>query len=98
MHWDAKKILLKILPFCNTFIEKPEIKNLSNIKLLQELPFNDELSIVKNSNVQLKVSKSSIKGLCKNFLNEIKVFKYQITLAALLSKIKTDESIKYSPV
>ena len=33
-----------------TFIEKPEIKKLSNIKLLQELPFYDELSIVKNSN------------------------------------------------
>ena len=48
MKWDAKKF--QILPFYNTFIEKPEIKKLSNIKLLQELPFYNELSIVKNSN------------------------------------------------
>ena len=41
------KKLFQILPFYNTFIEKPEIKKLSNIKLLQELPFYDELSIVR---------------------------------------------------
>ena len=35
---DAKK-LFEILPFYNTFIEKPEIEKLSNIKLLQQLPF-----------------------------------------------------------
>ena len=49
MKWDAKK-LFQILPFYNTFIEKPETKKLSNIKLLQELSFYDELSIVNNSN------------------------------------------------
>ena len=38
------------MPFYNTFIERPEMKKLSNIKLLQELPFYDELNIVKNSN------------------------------------------------
>ena len=48
MYWDAKK-LFQVLPFYNTFIERPKIKKLSNIKLLQELPFYDELSIVKNS-------------------------------------------------
>ena len=48
MYCDAKKIF-QTLPFYNTFIEKPEIKKLSNIKLLQELPFYDELN-VKNSN------------------------------------------------
>ena len=39
-----------MLFFYNTFIEKPEIKKLSNIKLLQELPFNDELNVIKSSN------------------------------------------------
>ena len=39
-----------MLPFYKNFIEKPEIKKLSNIKLLQELPFYDELNVVKNSN------------------------------------------------
>ena len=117
MKWDVKK-LFQILPFYNTFIEKPEIKKLSNIKLLQELPFYDEVSIVKNLNafsgyarsykietvgkkdplVQLELSKSSIEDLFKDLLNKIKGFKYQITLAVLLSKIKTDGSIEYSPV
>ena len=46
MHWDAKE-LFQILPFYNTFIERPEIKKLSDVKLLQELPFYNELSIVK---------------------------------------------------
>ena len=49
MHWDAKNIF-KTLPFFNTYIDKPDIKKISNIKLLQELPFYDELSIVKNLN------------------------------------------------
>ena len=88
------------------------------MKLLQELPFYDELSIVKNLNafggfarsykveivdkkdplVKLEASKSSIKDLLKDLFNEIKGFKYQITLAVLLSKIKTYGSIEYSPV
>ena len=49
MKWDAKKVF-KTLTYYNTFIEKPEVKKLSNVKLLQELPFYDELSIVKSSN------------------------------------------------
>ena len=48
MDWDAKKIF-KILPFYNTFIEKPSIKKLSSVQLLKELPFYDGLSIVKNN-------------------------------------------------
>ena len=34
----------------------------------------------------------------KDLLNELKGFKYQITQAILLSKIKTDWGIEYSPV
>ena len=49
MHWEATK-LFQTLPFYNTFIEKPKITKLSNIELLQELPFYDELSIIKNNN------------------------------------------------
>ena len=57
MKWDAKT-LFQILPFYNIFIEKPEIKKLSNIKLLLELPFYDELSIAKNSNAFSGYAKS----------------------------------------
>ena len=117
MHWDAKR-LFQILPFYNTFIEKPEIKKLFNLTLLQELPFYDELNIATNSSavgkfvktykveivnkkdplIQLEASKSSIKDWFKDILTELKGFKYQITLALLLSKIKINESIEYSPV
>ena len=37
----------KELPFYNTYIEKPKIKSLKNIDLLSELPFYEELSIIK---------------------------------------------------
>ena len=96
MNSYDKKDISTILPFFNTFIEKPEIKKLSNVKLLQELPFYNELSIAKTSSafsgyarsykveivdfkdplVQLKANESSIKYLFKDFLNEIKGFKY----------------------
>ena len=79
---------------------------MSNVQLLKELPFYDELSIVKNKSafsgyprsykikivdkrdpiVQLKVSELSIIDLFKDLLNELKGFKYQITLSILLSK------------
>ena len=97
MYWNMKEIC-QILPFYNTFIERPKIKKLSNLQMLQERPFYDELSIVKNDLVQLRASKLSIKDLFKDLLNEIKGFKYQITLAVFLSKIKTDGNAKYSPV
>ena len=45
--WDTKK-LFQILPFYNTFVEKPKIKHLSNIESLHELPFYGELNVVKN--------------------------------------------------
>ena len=47
MHWDANKIF-QLLPFHDTFIEKPKIKKLNNVQLLKELPFYAELNIVNN--------------------------------------------------
>ena len=70
MHWDAKK-LFQILPFYNTFIEKPEIKKLSSIKLLQELPFYDELSIVKSSDA-FSGYERRLKLLIKRFFNSVR--------------------------
>ena len=48
--------------------------------------------------VQLKASEIIIKKLCKNLLIEFKGFKYQITLAVLLSKVKNSGVIEYSPI
>ena len=117
MHWDANEIF-KILPFYNTYIDKPEVKKLNNVELLEELPFYNELSIVKNKTafsgyaqsykieivdkrdviVQLKASKICIVELFKELLIELKGFKYQITLAVLLSKVKNSGEIEYSSV
>ena len=51
--WNEKeaKELFQILPFYNFLIETPKIKHLSNIELLHELPFYDELSVVEISKV-----------------------------------------------
>ena len=45
--WDEKetKRLFQKLPFHNTFIAKPHIKQPRNVDLLHELPFYNELSI-----------------------------------------------------
>ena len=86
----------KELPFYNRYTEKPKIKCLKNIDLLSELPFYEELNVIKtdhafkgyamsykvelvekkDSLVQLEASKSSIKDLFNNLLDETKGFKY----------------------
>ena len=117
MHWDANKTF-QILPFYNSYTEKSKVKKLKNVQLLKELPFYDELSIVKNKTafsgyarsykieivnkrdavVQLKASEIVIKDLFKDLLIELKGFKYQITLAVFLRKMKNSSEIEYSPV
>ena len=47
---------------------------------------------------QLEARKSSIEDLFKDLLNEMKGFKYQITVTVLLSKHKIDGDIEYAPV
>ena len=108
----------KELPFFNVSIDKPNIKRLSDINLLAELPFCERLSIVKtdqafsgyarpykieiverkNPNVQLEASKLSTKDLFSDLINEIKGFKYQITVKVLLKKYKPNREIEFAPV
>ena len=52
----------------------------------------------KDPIVQLKASKISIVELFKDLLIELKGFKYQITLAVLLRKVKNSSEVEYSPV
>ena len=86
--------------------------------MLHELPFFDELNIVKTSkafkryarsysveiidskdpSVQLTISKPSIEDSFEDLLDEIKVFKYQITLKFLLSKYKENTDRESAPV
>ena len=40
---------LKELPFYNKHIEKPKTKRLKNIDLLSELPFFEELNVIKTN-------------------------------------------------
>ena len=108
----------KELPFYNVSVDKPKIKPFSNINLLAELPFHDQLSIIKTDQafsgyamsykleiverkdpiVQLEASKLSIKNLFSNSINEMKVFKYQITVKVLLKKYKPKREIEFAPV
>ena len=39
----------KELPFCKTYIEKPKIKRLKITDLLSELPFYEEMNIIKTN-------------------------------------------------
>ena len=52
----------------------------------------------KDPIVQLEASKSSIKDLFSDLLNETKGFKYQITVKVLLKKYKLNEEIEFAPV
>ena len=118
--WDEKesKRLFQELPFYNVLIEKTCNKRVKNIDLQHELPFYDELSVVKISEAfrryarsykieivnskdplaQLEASKSSLGDLFKDLLDEIKRFKYQITVKVLLSKHKKNGGIEFAPV
>ena len=116
-HSDAVNYF-KELPFYNKSIKKPIIKRLKNIDRLAQLPFYEQLSVVKtdeafrgyamsykveiierkDSSVQLEASKSSIKDLFSDLLNETKGFKYQITVKVLLKKCKLNGEIEFAPV
>ena len=85
MHsWDANKIF-KILPFYNTRIDQPRVKKLNNVELLKELPFYDELSIVKN--------KTAFSGYAQSYKIEI-VHKRDVAVQLKASKISNVELFK----
>ena len=106
-HSDAVDYF-KELPFYNKPIQKPKVKRFKNIDRLTELPFYEQVSVIKTDQafsgyamsykfeliekkdriVQLEASKLNIKDLFNNLLNEIKRFKYQITVKVLLKQYK----------
>ena len=116
-HSDAVDYF-KELPFHNKAIKKPKVKCLKNTDQLAEVPFYEQLSVIKTIQafrryamsykvemierkypiVQLEASKSSIKDLFSNLLNETKGFEYQITVKILLKKYKLNGEIEFAPV
>ena len=116
-HSDAVDYFKK-LPFYNKPIKKPKVKRLKNIDRLAELPFYEQLGVIKTDQafrgyamsykveiierkgpvVQLEASKSSMKDLFSDLLNETEGFKYQITVKDLLKKYKHNGEIEFAPV
>ena len=96
-HSDAIDYF-KELPFYNKHIKTEKVKHLKNIDRLAELPFYEQLSVLKTNQafrgyamscnieiierkdpiVQLEPSKSSIKELFSDLLNEKKVLNIRL--------------------
>ena len=57
-----------------------------------------EINERRDSVVQLEASKSSIKDLFNDLLNETKGFKYQITVKVLFKKYNSNEEIEFASV
>ena len=95
---DVKKLnnveLLKELPFYDAL---SVVKNKTTFSRYGK-SYKFEIIGKRDVVVQLKASEIRIKELFKDLLIEVKGFKYQITLAVLLSKIKNNGEIEYSPV
>ena len=111
-HSDAVEYFKELL-FYKKYIEKPNIKLLKSIDLLSELPFYEELNVIKTNHMfrgyaisykvellgkkdsieQLEASKSSIKDLFSDLLEETKSFKYQITLKVMLKNASQREKL-----
>ena len=112
MHWDAKE-LFKILSFYKSKVKKlNNVELLKELPFYDEMSIaknktafsgyaqSYKIEIVDKGNVivQLKASELSIVELFKDLLIELKGSKYQITLAVLLSKVKSNGETEYSPV
>ena len=62
------------------------------------MSYEVEIADKKDLIVQLKATKSSIKDLFNDILNETKGFKYQIAVKVLLKKYKPNGEIEFTPV
>ena len=94
---------IKFLKNINLLAEQPFYKRLDIIKTNQTfkgyaISYKVEIIGKKDLIVQLETSKSSIKDLFTNLLNETKGFKYQITEKVLLKKYKPEKEIEFTPI
>ena len=98
-----KKPKVKCLKNFDRLAELPFYEQLSVTKTNQAfkgyaMSYKVEIIEKKDPIVQLEASKSSIKDLLSDLLNETKRFKYQITVKVLLNKYKLSEEIEFDPV
>ena len=98
-----EKPRIKCLTDINLLAKLPFYKQLNIIKVNQAfkgyvISYKVEIVERKDLILQLEASKSNIKDLFSNLLNEIKGFKYQITVKVLLKKYKLNEEIEFAPV
>ena len=95
---DVKKLnnveLLKELTFYDELSIVKNKTTFSGYAQSYKIEIFDKTDVV----VQLKAGEIVAKKLFKDLLIELKGFKYQITLAVLLSKVKNNGEIEYSPV
>ena len=94
---------IKHLKNIDLLSEPPFYEQLNIIKTNQAIKgyaMSYEVEIIERKDPmnQLEASKSSIKDLFSNLLNETKGFKYQITQKVLLKKYKTDGETEFRPV
>ena len=90
---SIEKSKIKLLKKIDQLAELPSYEQLSIITTNQAFrgyatSYKIKINERKNPIVQLEASKSSIKDLFDNLLNETKGFKYQITVKVLLKKYK----------
>ena len=62
------------------------------------MSYKVEIVEKKDLIIQLEASKSSIKDMFSDLLNETKGFKYQITVKVMLKKYKPNREIEFRPV
>ena len=98
-----EKPRIKRLADINLLAELPFYKQLSIVKANQAfkgyaISYKAEIIERKDLILQLEASKSRIKDLFSNFINEIKGLKYEITVKVLLKKYKLNEKIEFAPV
>ena len=97
------KNLLRRLKNIDQLVEFPFYEQLSVIKTDQAFrgyAMSCKVEIIRKKDpiVQLEASKSSIKDLFNDLLNERKGFKCQITVKVLLKKYKLNGEIEFAPV
>ena len=97
------KPIIKRLKNIDLLSELPFYDQLNILKTDQAfsgyaMSYKVEIVDKKDLIVQLEASKSSIKDLFNDLLNETKGFKYQINVKVLLKKYKSNGEIDFAPV